>query len=389
VTGRARILACVRHPGPAHCLAAAIAAAPEGEWHIAAHASVVKLLVESYADVTAGANLIVLPFDEVDEPDTAQLRAGLAHCAQLVGDVRPDAVLRTTPSTGWWADEFIATAVAGRAPVIALQDFPGLGTALAAGTYSAIERSVDAALAPDDTSAGWLRTHAGVPTTSVGWLAHDRFHRMRPYDDQRAESRLAAGLAVGHVGVLVIGSGPDVPLPEERRLFAQATGIIDALHAVRVSVGYRPHPRRSVADTSGLQGALHDGLTETAELRFDQLEPGLAGLSAADIVVSRASVMNLELVAYAATWDSQHPPMSVYLLEGERFSVAGYWGPTTPTTHLTGGGSLVVGAMIGDAVAHELATGRQLTSDALARAYVSDPNRTSAVMRPLLLGTAG
>jgi hypothetical protein len=386
VPRRPRILASVRHPGPVHCLAAAMAAVPEAEWHVAAHAGAATLLAESYADVVAGTTLIALPFDEAENPSPAAVRAGLGHCAQLVDDVRPDVVVRTTPSTGWWADEFMATAVAGRAPVIAVQDFPGLGTALRADARRAVERGVDTGLAPDDASARWLAARAGTPAIPVGWLAHDRFHRMRPYDGQRAESRAAAGLAASDICVLVIGSGPDVPLPAEKQLLAQAAGITAAVQSCQVRIAYRGHPRRPEGDAAALYGALHHRLPGTARLGSGRLPPGLAGAAAADVLVSRASVMNLELMAYAATWDSPNPPMSVYLLPAGNFSVAGYWGPGAPGTHRPGGGSLIVSDTTGDAVAHELAAGRPLTGAALARAYVSDPDRTAAVLRPLLLG---
>lgn len=386
---RPRILATVRHPGPAHCLAAAIAAVPEGEWHVAAHPVAAQVLVDAHPRAVARAIHVGVPFDEVAEDDTAGLRAGLGFCTRLFDDVRPDVVIRTTPSTGWGPDELIATAVAGRVSVIGVQDFPGLGTALRAGSHPAVERGADTVLAPDEVATGWLRTCAGVPADSIGWLAHDRFHTAPPYDEQRAIGRQSAGFSAGQICVLVIGSGPDVAFTEEADLVAEAAGIVGALSPAVARIGYRPHPRRAAGDAALLQDALAAHVPVTARILPRDLAPGLAGLAMADVVVSRASVMNLELEAYAATWTSRHVPLSAYLMDEDQFFIAGYWGPQAPATHRPGGGSLVVSAGLGSAVARELATHRPQTHCGRARTYVSDPHRTRAVLRPILLGESG
>ncbi len=384
-----RILASARHPGPAHCLAAAVAAVPEAEWNIAAHPAAAQLLAEAYPEVMAGARVIEVPFAEAQEADHDQIRAGLAFCARLVDAIRPDVALRTTPSTGWGMDELVATAVAGRAPVIALQDFPGLGIALRAGAHPVAVGGVDAALAPDEISAGWLSDRAQAPVTPVGWLAHDRFHRSPPYDRQRAESRREAGIGASELCMLVIGSGPDISLAAEAGLVAEAAAGAGALSPTPVTVEYRLHPRRPAAEASGLAEALRVALAPNARLPAGRLAPGVAGLAAADIVISRASVMNLETMAYAATWHCADPPLSVYVLAGGQFPVAGYWGPGLPATHLPDGGSLVIEAGLGAAISRGMAARRDVGRRALARGYVSDPDRTRAILRPLLTGSPG
>lgn len=378
VAGRSRILGTVRHPGPAHCVAAAIRAVPDVDWHLAAHPLAARVLAESYPDTFARVSVVDISVGELEAGDTAGLSMVLDRCARLFDDVRPDAVVRTTPATGWGPDELVATAVAGRVPVIALQDFPGIGTALRSGAHPVGHLGADVVLAPDDTAAGWLRSILGVPAAAVGWLAHDRFHRLEPYDEQRAAARASAGLASDETCVLVIGSGPDVARAREEQLVVEAAGIASALSPAPVRCGYRPHPRRPVDDGHVLQGVL-TGMVPTPPCPTD----GFATLAMADVVVSRASVMNLELMAYAATWSARHVPLSAYVMDEHEPFIAGYWGPERPPTHRPGGGSLVVSTGLGNAVAQELFS---RTGTGRTPSYVSDPDRTRSVLWPLFHG---
>jgi hypothetical protein len=369
---RPRVLATARHPGPVHCVAALAEALPGLDWVIAASGAAAAGLAAWYPAL--GQRVTVLGADapdgdwaaHADPADLPAARTLLAACRRLADRIQPDLVVRTTPATGFGADELIGTAVAGRAPVLCIQDFPGLGLALGGGQHPVATATAAEVATVDATSAGWIERRHAVPARVLGWIAHERLARFPAYSPAREAAR--AGLGVGGQKIaLLVGSSSDVAVGAEAAMITAACGLarLAALRPLRLA--YRAHPRRSAAQRERLQRTFAAAAGASA-LAIPRSLAEAALLALPDVVVSRASVLNLEVLAYAGTaGDVRAMPISVYCGADAPELFPGYWGPQPPVTHQPGGGSVIAAAgTLAAAVAAALGQRETLAAAALA-----------------------
>jgi hypothetical protein len=237
----------------------------------------------------------------------------------------------------------------------------------------------DLIITPSESATTALDRMTSARVVTGGWVAHDRFHRARPYEKSRAAERAALHLSDDDTYVLLVGSGPDVEVAAETALLAELAGLGELLPHRSVRLEYRPHPRRRPEDATAL--------LRLAGGSDHPVQPiGAASLAAPDVIVSRASVLNLEAMAYAATWGERTTPLSVYVLDDRSPIIDGYWAPSLPHTHLPGSGSLTVRAEIAREIVGELHAGRPTTSADLAVQFVSDLTNTRAALELLHSG---
>jgi hypothetical protein len=318
---------------------------PEVSWRIMAGGAALAMIRVQYSHLLP----LCLPARspvQAEREDLAGARAILAQCAEAFETWKPDFVVRTTPSTGIGTDELIATAVAGRVPVLCLQDFPGLGVALCAGEHSLVSRSCDVVATVDEPSAEWISSLKGLPAHVVGWCAHDRFRAFPPYADARRVIRGVTGLAE-EFALLVLGASEDVAEEDEADLLAAVARLTvwDGAHrrsGPRFRPHYRPHPRRSPSAVQRLMHTFEESVGAASVSMPDEASPGEL-YAWADIVASHASAVNLEVMAYAALSQGLvREPLSIYLeISSSKLLFDGYWGPTAPSTHMPGNGSLL------------------------------------------------
>lgn len=316
-----RALAVVRHPGPVHMLAEVVRALPELSWTVAAQGAALNA---ARRDPVLAAALTPRPPDEA-----ATARDPVSVCRKLVEDARPDLVVRTTPSTGEGLDEVVADVVRARVPVVCLQDFPGVGADISA---------TDLVLTVDAEAGRWVTARYGARTAAVGWVAHERFALIPPRTEVRAAFHRVAGLN-GRPLALLVGASSDVPVDDEAEWIRRVTASLRAAEPLcDVWVTYRVHPRRAPVERERLTA-----------MGPSPVGPADGLVAAADLVLSRASVMNLEALAHAGAdvlagrADPAVMPISLYVDRPDGPLFPGYWGPEPPRTHRPGGGSLVIG----------------------------------------------
>ncbi|MEV4362639.1 hypothetical protein [Nonomuraea sp. NPDC049625] len=315
---------------------------PDIDWRIAATGVALSVAEREYRELLPAVSAV--PAAETSQDDLEGARRILADCADVLEAWKPDFVVRTTPSTGIGCDELIATAVAGRVPVLGLQDFPGLGQALGEAEHPVAWRPCDAVATVDEIAADWVTRFKGVVARPIGWCAHDRFRSAAPYADTRRRVRGLAGLST-ESAMLVIGASADVPEDQEAAILREVANLVrwDAVGgAGPIRPNYRPHPRRPEDSVERLRQLFDKTMGGVAfELSRDIADAELR--ACADIVISHASVVNLETMAYASlSRELMRRPLSVYFrpTSGEPL-FHGYWGPEAPSTHMPGRGSLI------------------------------------------------
>jgi hypothetical protein len=354
-------LATIRHPGPAHALAAVIRANPDWSWIVAAAGVGRRVLITDHVDISSRPTIrIMTPAADgsvwrqcdpsqalaaadptVADTDLAGAERVLEGCRQLLAACNPDVVVRTTPSTGIGPDELVATAAA--VPTLCIQDFYGLGSALA-GRHAVANKPVAGVVTIDAWAEQMVRDHTGLPTVSAGWIAHERFLHFPSYRTTRNAARQACGLLADDRLVLIVGSSPDIPLGAERELLEAVAKIGSAApRNQRTCFAYRSHPRRPAKSVELLKSVMDDRSMCMVQLPV-VLSPAQF-LAMPDIVISRASVLNIEVLAYAAT-EKEHVsllPLSVYVYDDSEPLFDGYWGHQSPPTHRHAAGNLIAG----------------------------------------------
>lgn len=323
-----RLLATARHPGPAHALAALLCAVPEADWTILASPDAEPVLRRRASGLNGRVRILRIP-----DSEPRDVRRWVKTAVEAVD---PELVVRTTPSTGYGADEALSSVIADRLPVLVLQDFPGVGQALGDDTDPAGERSRMIAT-PDVFGAAQL-ARRGLAARVTGWIAHERFLHAPPWESARAQGRRRLGVADGDLVVLVVGSSADLqPAVDEQLLedCAPATnGELGTAHLL-----YKAHPRRDAAGTARIAAASARLGARPLLMERPLLSESMI-LAMPDLVVSRASVMNLEALAYADV-SGQPAPLSAYSGDFDTSTFPGYWGSALPPTHRPGHGSLI------------------------------------------------
>lgn len=323
-----RLLATARHPGPAHALATFLHAVPEADWTILAAPDAEMVLRQRVSGLDGRVRVIRTAGHETRD---------VRRCVEdAVKAVDPELVVRTTPSTGYGADEAIASMVAGRVPVLTLQDFPGVGQALAEHPDPADYRSRVVAT-PDAFGAEQL-ARRGLHSRVTGWIAHERFVHAPPWPIARAQGRRRMGVADDDLVVLVVGSSADLPVTVDEQLLKgcapATTGELGTTHLL-----YKAHPRRDPEDIACVAAVLESLGARPPLSKRERLSEAMI-LALPDLIVSLASVMNLEALAYAAIHD-QLAPLSAYCGDFDNSTFPGYWGSTLPSTHQPGHGNLI------------------------------------------------
>ncbi|MFI5993964.1 hypothetical protein ACIBAC_19265 [Streptomyces sp. NPDC051362] len=277
---------------------------------------------------------------DADDPAVSSPRE---RAARLLDAVQPNLLVRTTPTVGEGIDEYLVQVdreLGRRTAAVALQDCQGIGKRLSLGRADDAYR----VLTVDERAAATVRARHGVAADAVGWLAHSRFLRGVPYAEARRSGRRLMAVDEEAIQVLFIGAAAEVEVERELGLVESMAPELRGLStSVPVTYSYRPHPRRGAEELDALSKgvtALLDPLSavDTAGLSYRET------LASVDVVVSGASVMNLEVLAYfsAGSDGRARTPLSVYQEPREAGLFPGDWSAVRPLTHVPGNGSVLV-----------------------------------------------
>ena len=311
----------------------------------------------------------------IDPSDTAGCAQLLRAVRAVIAEVRPDVVLRTTPSEGIGIDEVLATAAAP-IPTVAFQDFYGLGWGLGPGEHPVADTPAARVLVVDEAAADMVERHASVPSTVVGWAHLAHVATWPQHERLRSQHHRSGRRQVG-----IIGAAVDEPVSEVHRF----SPIAEAYVAAGALVAYRPHPRTPARIAADIQARLPRG-DHGAQLAGTVQ----AALAAVDVVISDSSILNLEAMAYvstdaAAVTDPWAGTTSAYLNRGTFDLGATGWIHQPPPTHDADRGSeIFAGDDPTEAVAHTLDAGRRLRRREEAASYAPGPNTLRAFVDALL-----
>lgn len=365
------ILATVRHLGAVHMLFGAVRLLPGCRWRILIEEGAGRTIAEHYDDVLRS---VSVEFVEAHVPDVG---AATRLAAELIQKHQPDLLVRTTPTGGVGLDEFLIQAdreLGAATPALALQDCHGIGQRLALPHPDPAYH----VLTVDDRAAAEVETVWDAPAKAAGWLAHLRFSTGIGYAEARGRARRKLGLSDGAAQVLIVGSSSDVdPRREIAMVAAVAAELREIVGSTPLRYAYRPHPRRPALEGAALReevGSLLAPLkaNDLSALTYREL------LASLDVVISAASVMNVEALAYARTeaGAGAELPLSVYPVPDEGPLFAGDWSRHRPSTHLPGNGSLLPAPGKGppglSRAFHDPGVRRRLAQE--TSAYLPDPS---------------
>jgi hypothetical protein len=412
-----RLLITARHPGPADLILGLLPGLAEYmELHIIATDTALQLLLDRgrptlrdcattlWTHGTQGFHRVDLSVPPALPPpatfSTTQIDpADLASAARLVRELRvffssfmPDLFLRTTPSSLIGIDELAPAALRSggfRAPIHCLQDYYDVGLALRDDEHPVAKVGIDAIATVDEAAARSVRERSGRDATVVGWASFDKYLTGLPYRAARVSGRRLLGLPEN--GKLVLYAGIRAGLPDGTDLldFEQCLAALVDYSALRpeVRVALRTHPRCPPEERLAYQQLCQ---TYDRRIRFqsiDRLTEFRQVLAAPDALLSPASALNLDALAYAAT-DPNPETQSVFLTGPyARAAFQASAGSALPPTHQSGSGSFLSGyETLGDILDQALFSPTDQAAAAARAAALYRPDGACALRLARFLG---
>lgn len=236
-------------------------------------------------------------------PDTERLIIPVSEpceqgCERALRWFHPDIVLRTTPAHGSGVDELIfaaMNAVRCPAPLFCIQDHYGIGQGLLEAHSVA---TVDA------IAAKLVQEQYGVDAAVVGWAAHQHYVSGMPWIEARVLSRKNVGIGLRDQLILYAGICSGLSSEEDFRDFTEVVCALQKIENLGFAVAAKPHPRHSAATQALYFDKIHKAglkIVDVSGLCEERLR-----LAVADVIISPASVMNIDALAYQAYWKAWH-----------------------------------------------------------------------------------
>lgn len=229
-------------------------------------------------------------------------------CLQEIARFKPDLILRTTPSHGYGVDEAVSDIKLRLPdllpPLLCLQDHYGVGQKLEAA---------EAIATVDQLAVALCKAQHNLDAHSVGWGAHQHFISERPWIESRNSARHKLMLQEGQKLVLYAGICSGLSDDSDYSDYEQFITAAKSLPE-NVVIGFRPHPRLSQLNRKRYMERLenlHPNVVDVSIIT-DECER----LAMSDVLISSASAINLDALAYQAAWGSKadNCMMSLYLM---------------------------------------------------------------------------
>ncbi|PEK39641.1 hypothetical protein CN568_24160 [Bacillus pseudomycoides] len=353
-----RIVITCRHPGPTWFIAEAIPTlTSKYEIYLLLSDTAITFIVERYPSLLINERVQVfylnkniiekinvksfeLSNDNIDGSiDTSLI---LESMIKFFKEIDFDIVIRTTPVTGIDVDEILPTAVRNvgySGPILGIQDYYGVGNILNDGEDDLLKYGVTHLATVDNLAVEIMKHRFSGPIRSTGWLAHDLFLRSDPLSMVRENIRSSLGISQNQKVVFYACSA----LQYESD-FIGFEHVLTSLVELNLDVTflYKVHPRMTHREISKYADILNEfgkGLKVVPE---DEFSDYLEYLAVSDLVISTASMVNLDTLAYTTLQGSFNDvPVSLYIEDDcIRQAILKATGLLTLPTHLAGHGSL-------------------------------------------------
>jgi hypothetical protein len=366
-----RLLITARHPGPADLILGLLPNLAEYmELHIIATDAALQLLLDRgrhtlrdcatvlWTHGTQGFHRVDLSAPpalpppatfsatQIDPADLASAERLVRQLSVFFSSFRPDLFLRTTPSSLIGIDELAPAALRSggfRTPIHCLQDYYDVGLALRDNEHPVAKVGIDAIATVDEAAARSARERSGRDAAVIGWASFDKYLTGLPYREARVSGRRLLDLPKNGKLVLYAGIRSGLSNGNDLLDFEQCLASLVDYSALRpeLRVALRTHPRCPPEEQLAYQTLCQKYDKRIRFQSIDQLTEFRQVLAAPDALLSPASALNLDALAYAAT--EPDPETQSVFLTGPyaRAAIRASVGPALPPTHQPGNGSFL------------------------------------------------
>jgi hypothetical protein len=338
-SSRNTLLVTLRHPGP---LDFVIAAIPKlsASLHVVILAtdSAARSLMERYAKhlyeqnvtiwldlwspgvfrkVEPGEKIRDLPSVATNSPTQLRLNDHdgmnrlLPELVRLSAEIQPDIVLRTTPSHSIGVDELMPVALRStgyNGPILALQDYYGVGLALGDDEHRIANVGVDAIATIDENASRMIQERLGIEATVVGWVAHETYLTGESHRKVRDEARAVLTL-VDEKLILYAGICSNLPDDNDVKDFVEVVRAVASLRKrqSKIRFGYKLHPRTGKEEAAKYHSFAAQAASEIGLIDLPAFPSQRHYLAVADLIVSPASAFILEALAFGSVDREKDP----------------------------------------------------------------------------------
>lgn len=253
-----------------------------------------------------------------------------------------DIVIRTTPSSGIDVDEILPTAVRSlgyTGPILAIQDYYGVGNLLNNGEDTLLKYGVTHLATVDNLAMDLMKTRFTGSIHSVGWIAHDSFLKATPFHLIRQEKRNILG--VTNKDLIVFFACSALNNEVDLVVFEHVLKSLQKLN-LEFSFLYKVHPRMTNREISKYKDIINKNGKGIRLISEESFSTYLEFLAVPDLIISTASMVNIDALAYATIEKNfENAPVSLYIEDKFiRKAIQQDTGIDVLPTHLSGHGSL-------------------------------------------------
>lgn len=223
----------------------------------------------------------VSAFSSANENGFAVLISSMTN---IIREISPDVILRTTPATHYGIDEAVAEAVkeAGTpCRMLCYQDYYGCGHAL---------KNFNGTILTLDKEASHLLLRDGIRSIPIGWLSMLNYLQLPSYSTVREKTRCKLHAEPDQILLLycMTASGD---IDAESEIFSRFLSRNHENQKQRLFI--KTHPRNSKAEIQRYLALLKNTSYETADtLRYEEV------LAFPDYIISPASAVNVDALSY-------------------------------------------------------------------------------------------
>jgi len=372
---RKTILISVRHPGPAFCFYELLPRLTTVyNVHLLVTDTALQILSERYMNVIE-MGIFIYSFNaelqrierldrsmlyslsrvgtQFNEDDHKNIENFCDIIHNWLENIQFDLYIRTTPSSHIGIDEIIPTVMKNanyNQPILCLQEYYGVGKCLLDNEHRLLTKGPDAILTVDELAERHLlNCGCKVPIHIIGWPAYDGLLTGIPFSTARNEGRSKLGLQDGHKLLLYASICSDLPDDNDLKDFEMLmTAILSLNNTKNIRVWLKNHPRTRTEELEKYS-LLKERLLGNVHFVDGSILDYHECLASADLIVSPASALNIDAMAYAATIPGgavKHSifrqPVSLYTIgKYSKMAMKNATGLDILPTHEAGRGSVI------------------------------------------------